>query len=73
VPARGGVPVQITAIDSARQATVHCCPSFLPYGRRLIRATNVESGISTGLLRMAVGFTITAIDPLRRKARSIGA
>jgi hypothetical protein len=42
-------------------------------GEVWIRATNLESGISTGLLRMAVGLTITAIDPLRRMARSIAA
>src|SRR5712664_477956 len=33
VPASGGVPVQITAVDPARQEVFHAGPSFLPDGR----------------------------------------
>jgi len=36
VPAVGGVPVQITAVDSARQETIHYSPSFLPDGRHFL-------------------------------------
>jgi Tol biopolymer transport system component len=36
VPASGGVPVQITAVDPARQETFHSCPSFLPDGRHFV-------------------------------------
>jgi Tol biopolymer transport system component len=36
VPASGGVPVQITAIDPARQERSHYCPSFLPDGRHFV-------------------------------------
>jgi Tol biopolymer transport system component len=36
VPASGGVPVQITAIDPARQESDHWKPSFLPDGRHFV-------------------------------------
>ena len=36
VAASGGVPVQITAVDSARQERSHYCPSFLPDGRHFV-------------------------------------
>jgi Tol biopolymer transport system component len=36
VPASGGVPVQITALDPARHENAHYCPSFLPDGRHFV-------------------------------------
>jgi Tol biopolymer transport system component len=52
VPASGGVPVQITALDPARQEQFHCCPSFLPDGRHLVykrdSADDEKSGIYLG-------------------------
>jgi len=36
VPASGGVPVQITALDPARQELDHWKPSFLPDGRHFV-------------------------------------
>ncbi len=44
VPASGGVPVQITALDPARHENSHFCPSFLPDGRHFvyIRASTDE-------------------------------
>jgi eukaryotic-like serine/threonine-protein kinase len=36
VPASGGVPVQITALDPARHETQHYGPSFLPDGRHFV-------------------------------------
>jgi eukaryotic-like serine/threonine-protein kinase len=36
VPASGGVPVRITALDPARQETGHYGPSFLPDGRHFV-------------------------------------
>jgi hypothetical protein len=44
VPASGGVPVQITALDSARHENSQFCPSFLPDGRHFvyIRASTDE-------------------------------
>jgi dipeptidyl aminopeptidase/acylaminoacyl peptidase len=36
VPASGGVPVPITALDAARQETMHFGPSFLPDGRHFV-------------------------------------
>jgi len=36
VPASGGVPVQITTVDPARQERSHYCPSFLPDGRHFV-------------------------------------
>jgi tricorn protease-like protein len=36
VPASGGVPVQITALDPARQEASHYSPSFLPDGRYFV-------------------------------------
>ena len=44
VPASGGVPVQITALDSARHENSQDCPSFLPDGRHFvyIRASTDE-------------------------------
>ncbi len=38
VPASGGVPVPITALDPARQETGHAGPSFLPDGRNFVYA-----------------------------------
>jgi len=45
VPASGGVPVQITALDPARQENLHYCPSFLPDGRHFVytRASTDEA------------------------------
>jgi eukaryotic-like serine/threonine-protein kinase len=37
VSASGGVPVQITAMDPARQERFHYCPSLLPAGRAAFR------------------------------------
>jgi eukaryotic-like serine/threonine-protein kinase len=36
VPASGGVPVQITAVDPARQETYHAYPAFLPDGQHFV-------------------------------------
>src|SRR5271170_1630526 len=36
VPASGGAPVQITAVDPARRERSHYCPSFLPDGRHFV-------------------------------------
>jgi Tol biopolymer transport system component/predicted Ser/Thr protein kinase len=36
VSASGGVPVPITAVDPARQETIHFGPSFLPDGRHFV-------------------------------------
>lgn len=36
VSASGGVPVQITALDSTRHENSHYCPSFLPDGRHFV-------------------------------------
>jgi hypothetical protein len=36
VPASGGVPVPITALDRTRQENRHFCPSFLPDGRHFV-------------------------------------
>ena len=36
VPASGGIPVQITALDSARHENSQFCPSFLPDGRHFV-------------------------------------
>jgi eukaryotic-like serine/threonine-protein kinase len=36
VPATGGVPVQITAVDPARREVLHYCPSFLPDGQHFV-------------------------------------
>src|SRR6266404_571611 len=36
VPASGGVPAQLTAVDPARQERFHFCPSFLPDGRHFV-------------------------------------
>ncbi len=45
MPASGGVPVQITALDPARQENLHYCPSFLPDGRHFVytRASTDEA------------------------------
>jgi eukaryotic-like serine/threonine-protein kinase len=52
VPASGGVPVQITAADPARQEVFHIEPSFLPDGRHFVYthySTDKEkSGIYVG-------------------------
>ncbi len=54
VPASGGVPVQITAADPARQEVNHFDPSFLPDGRHFVYthySTDKEkSGIYLGSL-----------------------
>jgi serine/threonine protein kinase/Tol biopolymer transport system component len=51
VPASGGVPVQITAVDPGRQETAHAFPFFLPDGRHFIytRGTRDERKSSTYL------------------------
>jgi eukaryotic-like serine/threonine-protein kinase len=36
VPASGGVPVQMTAVDPAHQETWHAAPSFLPDGKHFV-------------------------------------
>ena len=52
VPASGGVPVQITAVDPARQEVDHIEPSFLPDGRHFVythySADKEKSGIYLG-------------------------
>jgi eukaryotic-like serine/threonine-protein kinase len=52
VPASGGVPVQITAVDPARKERFHFCPSFLPDGRHFVyirdSADTEKSGIYLG-------------------------
>jgi len=52
VPASGGVPAQITAVDPARQERFHFCPSFLPDGRHFVyirdSADTEKSGIYLG-------------------------
>jgi serine/threonine protein kinase len=52
VPASGGVPVQITTLDSARQETHHAAPSFLPDRRHFVysrlSADPEKSGIYLG-------------------------
>jgi Tol biopolymer transport system component len=52
VPASGGVPVQITAIDPVRQERFHFYPSFLPDGRHFVHirdsADPEKSGIYLG-------------------------
>jgi len=44
VPASGGIPVQITALDPARHENAQFCPSFLPDGQHFvyIRASTDE-------------------------------
>jgi eukaryotic-like serine/threonine-protein kinase len=45
VPANGGVPVPITAIDPARQEQAHYCSSFLPDGRHFVyNRSSVDQG-----------------------------
>jgi Tol biopolymer transport system component len=52
VPASGGVPVQITAVDPARQEVYHTEPSFLPDGRHFVSthssADKEKSGVYLG-------------------------
>jgi eukaryotic-like serine/threonine-protein kinase len=52
VPASGGVPAQLTALDPARQERFHFCPSFLPDGRHFVHirdsADPEKSGIYLG-------------------------
>jgi serine/threonine protein kinase/Tol biopolymer transport system component len=52
VPASGGVPVQITAADPARQEVFHIEPSFLPDGRHFVythySSDQEKSGIYVG-------------------------
>src|SRR6267154_4692855 len=52
VPASGGVPVQVTAVDPARQERNHFCPSFLPDGRHFVyirgSAGTEKSGVYLG-------------------------
>jgi len=52
VPASGGVPVQITAADPARQEVYHIEPSFLPDGRHFVytrySSDKEKSGIYVG-------------------------
>ena len=54
VPASGGVPVQITAVDPARKERFHFRPSFLPDGRHFVymrdSADTEKSGIYLGYL-----------------------
>jgi Tol biopolymer transport system component len=44
VPASGGVPVAVTAIDPARQEAFHYCPSFLPDGRHFVYTSQSADG-----------------------------
>jgi Tol biopolymer transport system component len=44
VPASGGVPVAITAIDPTRQQAFHYCPSFLPDGRHFVYTSQSSDG-----------------------------
>ncbi|OLC96091.1 MAG: hypothetical protein DMG35_09545 [Acidobacteria bacterium] len=49
VPASGGIPVQITALDPARQELFHFCPSFLPDGRHFVYARNSADTEKNGI------------------------
>jgi Tol biopolymer transport system component len=44
VPASGGVPAAITALDPARQESFHYCPSFLPDGRHFVYTSQSNDG-----------------------------
>jgi eukaryotic-like serine/threonine-protein kinase len=44
VPASGGVPDQITAVDPARTEESHYCPSFLPDGRHFVYIRSSTAG-----------------------------
>ena len=54
VPASGGTPVPLTALDATRQETVHGMPVFLPDGKRFLylrRSTIAENmGVYAGSL-----------------------
>jgi Tol biopolymer transport system component len=49
VPASGGVPVQITALDPARQEIFHADPSFLPDGRHFVYNRDSADGEKSGI------------------------
>ena len=49
VPASGGIPVQITAVDPARQETSHYSPSFLPDGRHFVYARHSTDEEKSGI------------------------
>jgi hypothetical protein len=57
VPATGGTPAPITALDAAKEENSHRWPYFLPGGRRFlyyIRATADNSGVYVGSLDRSV-------------------
>jgi Tol biopolymer transport system component/tRNA A-37 threonylcarbamoyl transferase component Bud32 len=49
VPASGGVPVQITALDPARQEFDHWKPSFLPDGRHFVYLRHSAEGAKSAI------------------------
>jgi serine/threonine protein kinase/Tol biopolymer transport system component len=49
VPASGGVPVQITALDPARREGSHYCPSFLPDRRHFVYIRSSTDDANTAI------------------------
>ena len=49
VPATGGTPAPLTAIDASRNETTHVTPSFLPDGRRFVYRRNANPAENGGL------------------------
>ncbi len=49
IPASGGRPVAVTAIDKNRQETSHVLPSFLPDGKHFLFTTNSTRPENTGV------------------------
>ncbi len=48
-PASGGLPVQITALDPARQELAHWKPSFLPDGRHFVYLSSSADGAKSAI------------------------
>ncbi len=56
VPASGGTPIPVTAMDAARGESTHRWPSFLPDGRRFVYfARGVSAGIESGANNVRMG------------------
>ncbi len=49
IPASGGTPVVVTALDASRQETAHSLPSFLPDGRHFVYLRVSRSAENTGI------------------------
>ena len=49
VPASGGVPDQVTAVNPARLERSHYCPSFLPDGRHFVYTRASTAGEKSGI------------------------